>query len=121
MLHVPGAFLSTLHIRPPPFFIISCAIGMIIIVILKMRRPRLGEVIVPRVTSKKVNLELDPRQYSLLLAIWFMPFTGVIRSFSKQAQVTQAQVTPQISALTAYLEEAASRIVPLDMAMRAQH
>lgn len=40
-----------------------------------------------------------------------MPFTGVIGSFSEQAQAT-----PQVSALATYVEEAASGIVPLDMA-----
>lgn len=61
-------------------------------------------------TSKQVaKLGLDPRQCTFPLTTWFMPFTGVIGSFSEQTQVT-----PQV---TAHLEEAAYRTAPLDMAV----
>lgn len=112
MVHIPGPFLSHLHILSPLLFTIAYAIGMISIPILKMRRLRHREVIVPRVTSKQVaKLGLDPRQCMLLLTPWFIPFRDVIGSFP-----AQAQVTPQICALTAHLEEEAYRIAPLDMA-----
>lgn len=112
MSHVPGAFRNTLQILTPFLLTIAYAIGTII-PIFKMRRLRHRELIVPRVTSKQVAKRgLDPRQCTLLLTTWFTPFTDVIGSSSEQAQVT-----PQVSALTLHLEEAAYRIAPLDMAV----